>query len=309
MSNPRGLTTDAMILAAGLGTRLRPLTNLLPKPLVPIGDAPAIAHLVAHLASAGFDRVVVNAHHLGGAIASLADADPRIVVSVERELLGTAGGLRFARDAGLLRGDRLVVVNGDIFGSLPLDELASAPCEGDAVLLVSSEVEGEGNVGVDAEGRVVRLRKEVFRAGEVRRFDYLGSALLAGRALDALPERGCLVGDLLSPCLRAGATVRVLSFGGSWVDVGTLDAYLVANQRWLDARRLDSFVAEGALVDARAQVVRSVVLGRSIVAEGTRLERCVVWPGARVERGTYADTVFLPGDPRSMAAALPVVRA
>jgi mannose-1-phosphate guanylyltransferase len=287
-------TTDAMILAAGLGTRLRPLTTLLPKPLVPIGDRPAIAHLVDALEGAGFARVVANAHHLAGAVEALTSADPRLAVSLEAELLGTAGGVRFARDSRLLTRERALVVNGDLFGALPLAELAGAPCDGDARLLVAPASAGAGNVGVDAHGRVVRLRRESVAPGEVAAFDYLGCALFAGPALEALPAVGCLVGDLLLPRLRSGARVEIFPFEGAWIDVGSLGAYLEANLRWLRAMRLDRFVAPGVPMQ-NARIEASVVLAGARIEDGARLERCVVWPGAEVPRGVHRDAIVVPG--------------
>jgi mannose-1-phosphate guanylyltransferase len=282
-----------MILAAGLGTRLRPLTDLVPKPLVPIGDRPAIGHLVEALAAAGFSRVVANAHHLAAAIEAIPAADPRLEVSVEAELLGTAGGVRLARARGLLTGERALVVNGDLFATLPLAALAGAPCEGDARLLVAPAPKGAGNVGVDAGGRVVRLRRESVAGGEAASFDYLGCALFAGAALAALPERGCLVGDLLLPRLRAGARVDVHPFEGPWLDVGSLEAYLEANLRWLAASRRGSFVAADACVQG-ARIEASVVLDGARVDAGAQLDRCVVWPGADVPPGVYADAIVAP---------------
>jgi mannose-1-phosphate guanylyltransferase len=286
-----------MILAAGLGTRLRPLTSVVPKPLVPIGDRTAIGHLADALWGAGFTRVVANAHHLAGAVEALTGADPRIAVSREEDLLGTAGGVRFARDSGLLAGDRVLVVNGDLFGALPLATLACAPCEGDARLLVaptSPGASGAGNVGVDARGFVVRMRRETVAAGEVASFDYLGCALFGAEALGALPARGCLVGDLLLPRLRAGARVEVTPFEGAWLDVGSLGAYLEANLRWLASSRLERFVdAQASVQDARIDA--SVVLAGARVAAGARLLRCVVWANAVVPYGDHSDAIFVPG--------------
>ena len=285
--------TASMILAAGLGTRLRPLTNLLPKPLVPIGDRPALAHLVGALQGAGFDEVVVNAHHLAPALARFAEQEPAIALSLEEELLGTAGGVRRACDVGLVRAERLVVVNGDLHASLPLAALAAATGEGVARLLVAP-ASGAGNVGVDASGRVVRMRQETVAPGEAKAFDYLGCALLGPGSLAALPREGCLVGDVLLPLLRAGARVDVLAFAGPWLDVGSLAAYQAANIAWLAERSLDHFVGPDANVQD-ARIVRSVVGAGARLERGTSLEGCVVWPEAHVPAGEHRGMIFVPG--------------
>lgn len=283
--------TGAMILAAGLGTRLRPLTEILPKPLVPIGDRAAIAHLLGALRGASFARVVVNAHHLASDLERLAAEDPSVVVSLEDELLGTAGGVRRAVDRGLLAGERALVVNGDLFADLPLAELAVAELAAASKLLVAP-ARGQGNVGVDGRGRVVRMRLETVAPGEVAAYDYLGCALLGAESLRALPTAGCLVGDVFLPLLRAGAALEVHPFAGAWLDVGSLAAYLAANLAWLGLR--DAFVGSEASVEG-ATLERSVVGARARVEPGARLERCVVWPGVHVPAGEFHETVFAPG--------------
>ena len=105
---------SAMVLAAGLGTRLRPVTDAIPKPLVEINGRPLIDHALDRLTSAGVERVVVNVHYKAGMMAAhLARRDhPQIELSEESELLDTGGGI--ARALPLL-GEAFFVVNGDVF--------------------------------------------------------------------------------------------------------------------------------------------------------------------------------------------------
>jgi len=287
-------STDAMVLAAGLGTRMRPLTEVVPKPLAPIGDKPALRHLIDDLRAAGFGTVTVNAHHLAAQVEAFAKDDGDVRVSHERELLGTAGGLRRARDAGFLQRERVLLVNGDLAARLPLRALGSAPCTGDALLLAAPVPMGEGNVGTDAAGHVVRLRRESVAAGEVASFAYLGCALLGSVLLEALPEAGCLVGDVLLPRLRSGARVRVEPFTDAWLDVGSRLTYLQANRDWLAQRGQAAFVHASAQAN-HVQLTRSIVGAHAVVAAGASLEDCVVWPHARVPEGTHREMIFVPG--------------
>jgi mannose-1-phosphate guanylyltransferase len=286
-------STDAMVLAAGLGTRMRPLTDVVPKPLAPIGDKPALGHLIDDLRTAGFGTVTVNAHHLAAQVEAFAKEDGGVRVSHERELLGTAGGLRRARDAGFLRRERVLLVNGDLAARLPLHALAAAPCDGEAVLLAAPVLLGDGNVGTNAAGHVVRMRRETVAPGEVASFAYLGCALLGSALLKALPESGCLVGDVLLPRLRLGARVRVEPFTGPWLDVGSRLAYLQANRDWLAQRGQAAFVHPSAQAN-HVQLTRSVVGAHAVVAENASLEDCVVWPHARVPEGTHREMIFVP---------------
>lgn len=283
----------ALVLAAGLGTRLRPLTEHVPKALVPIGDRPALTHAVAAARAAGASPIAVNAFHLADAVAAYAAAQG-LALSRETELLGTAGGLAAARAVLGAVGAPVLVVNADVFfpegvelGALVRAHEAARP---DATLLVRRPARPLGNVGVDAGGRVVRLRGDAPALSEARSYDFLGVHVV-GPAL-ALPERGCLVGDVYIPAIARGARLEVVVHAGPAIDTGTLADYHAANLAWLDARGDRSFVAEGAEVTAEAT--------RSVVGRGARvsapIERVVVWPGAAVDRPTEGAVVTPFGD-------------
>lgn len=268
----------AMVLSAGLGTRLRPLTSLRAKPLVPVGDRPALAHILDHLRAVGVPRAVVNAHHLAAQVVAFARAQPWDVrVSEEAELLGTAGGTAQAR--GLLGEGDVLVWNGDILADVDVGALVRAH-EARATLVVQPLARGEGPVGLDAQGRVVRLRAERF-GDEDRGGQFLGIYVLGAALRERLVSPGGMIEDVLIPALARGDVVRAFEHHGPWHDIGTLETYREANLAWLAARGLTSWVAPGARVAA------TVVLDRSLVGEGAVVEgegsltRCIVWPGAR----------------------------
>jgi mannose-1-phosphate guanylyltransferase len=273
-----------MVLAAGLGTRLRPLTEVCAKPLVPVGDRPILEHVLDKLRAAGVTRVVVNAHHRAGEVRDfIRKRSPHVVVSEESELLGTAGGLSRAADA-LGAGD-VLVWNADTLADVDSGALvaahtgAPAGAECAATLVVRSRERGQGNVGLDGTGRVVRLRQERI-AEEARGGDFLGIHVVGSALRARLPERGCLVADLYIPALRGGALLRAFLHGGPFFDVGTVEGYLDANLAWLEATGIERWVAPGARVDSGVSLERTVVCaGASVLGSGT-LERCVVWPGA-----------------------------
>jgi mannose-1-phosphate guanylyltransferase len=267
-----------MVLCAGLGTRMRPLSAWRAKPLAPVGDRPALAHVLDAVRRASPERVVVNAHHRAGDVRAYARAERRgVAVSEETELLGTAGGVRAARE--LLGPGDVLVWNGDVLAGVDAAELARAHGD-EATLAIRAGAPGSGNVGIAADGRVVRLRRETTAAGEVRGGEFLGIHVLGEELRGALPERGCLVGDVYLPAMRRGARVRAFFTDAPFWDIGTLEAYLDANLAWLAARGATSFVAPGAQVDP------AVALEGAIVLEGARatgvgaLTRVVVWEGA-----------------------------
>src|SRR6186713_2839260 len=177
----------AMVLAAGRGTRLRPLTDELPKPLVPVGDRPLLAHILERLASAGVERAVMNVHHKPEEMLRSFDVLPFMPqVITEVEILGTAGGVAAARP--LLGPAPVLLHNGDILTTPPVSALLAAD-QGGLCLAVSTRPAGQGSVGLDVSGCVVRLRGRTFGV-EVRGADYVGIALLGERCLASLPPRG-----------------------------------------------------------------------------------------------------------------------
>lgn len=278
-----GAPWAAMILAAGKGTRLEPLTHELPKPLCPIGGRAPIDRVIARLAAAGASQVVVNAFHLADAYdRAFVERQPVAVDVVrETELLGTAGGVANARH--LLGDGEVVIWNGDIIADVDVDELVQTRRSTDAyvVLALRPRDRGQGAVGLDAAGRVVRLRA-ARRADEDRGGDYAGIAVLSARCVAALPIPGCLVADAWIPALLGGGPdaerIRTLPYRGPFRDIGTIEEYLAAN--------LEAVDAAGA----------SIVADSAVNATGVTFERCVVGEGARVEgEGTLRDVVVWPG--------------
>jgi len=271
-----------MVLAAGLGTRLRPLTEHRAKPLVPVGDRPALAHVLERLRAAGATRIVVNAHHHAAQVRAFVEglgAGAGVSLSEETALLGTAGGI--ARAAPLLGEGDVLVWNGDILADVDVASLvAEHQASSEATLLVQPLPAGRGPVGIDAHGRVVRLRQDRFGA-EATGGEFLGIHVLGRRLRERLPESGGLVEDVLVPALARGEEVGTVLFDESWQDIGTIPTYLAANVAWLRERGLERWVGPGAHVDPGVVLEGSVVGEGAVVSGAGFVVRSVVWPGAR----------------------------
>lgn len=279
---------SAMILAAGLGTRLDPLTRELPKPLVWVGDRPQLAHVLDVLKGA-VSVVVVNTHHLADAwdegVLSSLPLRPRLVH--EPDILGTAGGV--ANAGGVLGPGPVLVWNGDILGDLDAAALLAAHAVHAAELHALATLAvgdrqpvGSGTVGLDAAGRIVRLR--ACRAGiEAWGADYVGVAVVGPALRDRLPREGCLVGDALIPALERGEVVQSFTTSAAWSDVGTLPDYLEANRRWLGRQGADAHVGPGADVASAVRLAGTVVgAGARVLGTGDVLDS-VVWPGVTAQ--------------------------
>ena len=273
----------AMVLCAGFGTRMRPLTDERPKPLLPFGDRTLLEHVLEGL-GAELLPAVVNAHHLVDVFIAITGSYSSIArVIVEAQIRGTAGGVAGAR--AWLGPAPVVVTNGDVLASFDPGALAARTRPESLCLAVSPRAMGEGTVGLGAGGEVVRLRGERFGA-EVTSGDYVGTLALGADVLAELPERGCLIGDVTLPLLRRGVVVRTHPVEGRWFAPGDgIRDYLDEHAAWLLERfggPLDSYVAPDASVAPGVELIASVLgAGASVLGRG-RVERVVAWPGARV---------------------------
>jgi mannose-1-phosphate guanylyltransferase len=311
---------DAFILAAGFGTRLRPLTDELPKPLVPVCGVPMLAYALAQCAHFGLDRVVVNAHWKAKKLYAWAGEREGCTVSISEELpdiLGTGGGLHRVRDQ---LAERFVVLNGDVLNDVDLGRLRDEiPPVGGVLALRAHlrDAQRYGIVATDETGTLVRMK------------DIAGATPTGSVALDThftgihAMERSML--DLLEPgysCIIRSAykalvperRIRGLRHSGVWLDIGDPRMYLEANlelltgkvRLFLDPRSRAHRFVEGHEGDFHGPVWlgadlnlgkgisirRSIVGDGAVVASGASLEDCVVWEGAKVPPGSHRRAIF-----------------
>jgi len=270
-----------MVLAAGLGTRLAPLTDELPKPLVPLGDRSLLEHVLGRLGAQGFLPVAVNSFHRSTLFRSLAARFEGIFAIVdEPELRGTAGGVAGALD--LLVPGPVLVTNADVLSNVDFTELrARTPADG-LCLAAVPRARGEGTLGLGAGGRVVRLRGERF-GEELEGGDYVGTLGIGAALRAGLPARGCLIGDVALPLARSGGVLATVPCEGDLAAPGdSLADYLAENLAWLGGRGERAYVAPSAHVPAGIDLDRAIVGARATVEGKGALERVVVWPEARV---------------------------
>lgn len=289
----------AMIQAAGLGTRMRPLTHLCPKSALPVRGIPMIGYALAWLASQGVREVMVNLHHLPELLREAVEHERpsglAVSFSPEPEPLGTGGGIRRAR-AFLRESDPCLVIAGDMLLDLELAPLVALHrARGDAVTLVlRDDPRGDhfGTIGLDGGGRVRRIARRLDLGSEVESGVYPSVRILSARALEGLPEREVFVDldDWLAPRLRAGDQsirgVRLSAERCIWEPVGNPTEYLRTNLHPPPLSYLD------ADARARARGVRfgpELVLGAGAeLGPDVELRRVVVWDGEKVPAGLHA---------------------
>ncbi len=202
-----------MILSAGVGTRMRPLTNHCAKPSLPILDEPLVLGLIRMLADQGVDAVMVNTHaHTESLLAALAKAPIPVEVSREAQLLGSGGGIRRVRSF-LELSEPFAVLNGDMRLDLDLYALLAAHRTGGATTTLALRDDDRkrsfGSIGYDGERAVRRITDRVDLGGE------LGSGLFAGvhmmnpDVFEWMPEReefGVLT-DVYTPAIERGERI------------------------------------------------------------------------------------------------------
>ena len=228
----------AMILAAGLGTRLRPLTNSIPKPLLPIAGTPLIVWNLLLLKRHGFKDVVINLHHLGPmieqALGNGSRYGLRIIYSREPVILGTGGALKQAEQH--FCGESVLVLNADTLVELDLGALCAFHQERNAmatlVLREDPEAAQWGLVEMDQDHRIVRItgRGRLDQVPVQPRM-FAGIHVLRTRLLREVPKG--MASTIIDPyvaSIERGETVLGYDCTGYWSDVGTPERYAQAEQ-------------------------------------------------------------------------------
>ncbi len=304
---------QVMILAAGLGTRLWPLTEDRAKPAVPFLGEPLIARLVRHLAGCGFNDIVANTHYQPESVQHALHNAPtrlgaRVRFSHETEILGTAGGIRQALDRGLLEPDRpVVVVNGKLETDLdPRGALATHAASQAAVTMVlmpNSKRAAFREVLTDGD-RVVGFGQGRHPQGP-NPLLFTGMHVLGPEALAEIPEGfSDTVKDIYPRFIEAGRIAAHIETDARWWEFSTLERYADLHREAYELGLGPSVVlSPGAHIAPDADVQASVLWEGAQVHSGASVRGCVLGAGVSIEPGetitnsvvVRADTVQEPG--------------
>jgi mannose-1-phosphate guanylyltransferase len=286
----------AVILVGGEGTRMRPLTETVPKPLLPLMDRRALDHVLDHLGRHGVHEVVLSSPYLEREFHPFIEArkgDPAITWITETHALGTGGAIINALEA--TGDDPFFALNGDILTDLDLTAMrAFHDVNGAAVTIALHHVDDArafGLVATDGQGRVLEFREkpEDPVPGDVNAGTYLLDPGVLGNWTPG--ESASIERDIFPAVIAAGHPVYGFVADAYWLDLGTPEKYLQAHFDMFEGKVHDvtyaaPWVAEGAVVDLQAQLGRWVAVGAgATVGPKAQVEDSVLHRGAAVGAG------------------------
>jgi NDP-sugar pyrophosphorylase family protein len=305
-----------MILAAGEGTRLRPLTLFRPKPLVPVVNRPLLGILIEQLKKAGATQIIVNTHYLAHQIRDFLNGGAPFGIPItlrhEERILGTGGGIKNTED--FWEDEPFIVLNGDILHTVDLRKAYDTHLkEGNLVSLVLHRFPRYNHVHIDEDRNIVAIREKKPKSfsGKTHQVAFTGIHILSPEVLrDTPPGKPLSILDIYLERIAKGEHVRgIIVENHYWNDLGTPEDYVRAHQDVLKGRLN---VSDHELTDISGQVVDgSTVLGEKTqlkglvcIGKGTRIGgECsitdsILWQNVQVGDGVTVERCVLGDDVR-----------
>lgn len=296
----------ALVLTAGLGTRLRPLTDVRAKPAIPVAGVPMIRRIASWLVAQGVDDLVLNLHHRPETLAAVLgegrDLRARVRYSWELpQILGSAGGPRVARS--IVGAGTFFIINGDTLTDVDLARIADVHTASGALvtlaLIPNREFLRYGGVQVDAQGRVTGfVRRGPAAEGS---YHYIGVQVVDGRVFDAV-EPGTVAGTIggIYDALIASQPDRVMAFvsDAAFSDVGTPGDYWRTSQAFAVAEgNAAANAGHGARIDRSARLTQSILWDDVEVGADVQLDECIITDGVQVAPGaTHHREILVRGE-------------
>lgn len=296
---------QAMLLAAGLGTRLRPYTNVLPKPMFPILNRPLLNILVEMLRKSGCRKIIVNGHHLGYRVESAVKNMKDVLFQDEPEILGTGGSLRQALRQ--FSNDPVLVMNGDIYHSVNIAELYHHHINsGNIITMALHDYPRFNMVSVDND-RIISFDKGKHATSD-RKLAFTGIHVVHPEVIQQVPSTGFFhVIDLYERLAEQGEQIGYLRVDDCfWRDIGTPEDYLLLHKELITGeggaeKTVMGSVAKGKswIVDKKACLAADVELqgwgsiGKVKIGAGVMLKNCVVWDNAVIPDGACMDNMII----------------
>lgn len=286
--------SKGMILAAGMGNRLRPLTEWLPKPLLCVANTPVMLQGIFRLREAGISGIGANVSYMGKEIQkALGDGSTHgvnLTWSEETELLGTAGGMK--RLEPFLRDDLIVLIAGDAMLDIDLNPIIRFHREKGAVATIGTlhvdDCSQYGVVATREDGRIIKFQEKPAPGTEISNYANTGIYVFGPQVFDMIPAETFFdfAHDVFPIILTENLPFYAYPVNGYWTDIGSPKAYLQANMDYLAGfvrtaglgeRINGNLIGAGAKTDG-ANLVNCVIGQNAIIPSGSSLTNCVVWP-------------------------------
>ena len=309
MSDIKPARVDAVVLVGGKGTRLRPLTIEVPKPMLPTAGLPFLTHLLSRIAEAGIEHVILGTSYKAETFAAEFGDGAKLGLQIdyvtEEQPLGTGGGI--ANIAPMLRNDTVMVFNGDVLSGVDLGAMLNTHHDRDADVTLHlvrvSDPRAFGSVPTDTAGNVLAFLEKT----EDPPTDQInaGCYIFKREIIDRIP-RGRAVSverEVFPGLLATGAKVCGYVDSGYWRDMGTPEDFVhgsadlvrgIAPSPALGGRRGESLVHDDATVAPGAVLIGGTVVGRGAqIGPGVRLDGAVIFDGAHIEAGSVIERAII----------------
>jgi mannose-1-phosphate guanylyltransferase len=309
-----------MVLAAGLGTRMGPISRFMAKPVVPFLGVPMIERSIAVLRSAGIGEIIVNTHHLPETVRAVLGDGSRLGVSIsyshEDPILGTGGGIGKVRE--FFGGETFMVINSDVVIGIDAREALATHLESGAAATLVLRPDREkhyGKVLIDGGNRIRQIEGSpggIEQQSPRWRSDcmFAGLHVIEPRWFDFTPERPAYdsVRAVYAEMIAAGERVQGHLFEGSWIDIGSarrlLDATvshladregnIIPDLHAVEGSRIERCVLhEGVRVGRNSRLLEVVFLGGAELGSHCRLSRCIICPGTALPEGCEAENAVI----------------
>ena len=276
----------AMILAAGFGTRLKPLTLARPKALVPVANTPLIDHIIRYLQLNGVSEIVINSHHLSHQLVQYFQVTqyPGLSITVRKEerILGTGGGIRNVRD--FWDEDPFIVINGDILTNIDLAPIIrSHQSSGTLATLVLHDYSNFNQVSINNEGYVTGFYSRPFQGG----LAFTGIHVMNRRVLDFIPASGFYsIIDAYRKMMASGFKVGAfISNAHYWRDIGTIGSYVAANKEYLKGKKF--LISPSAILHPSVRLHNWAIIGHNArLEQGAEVSNSIIWDNCTIKKNT-----------------------
>ena len=287
------MATKALVLAAGFGTRMKPLTDVVPKPLLPFLGVPLIEYCIKQIRDSGITEIAVNAHHLPHVLENHLNSNhDDIFISIEPEILGTGGSIFPLRS--WIGSDDLLIYNSDIICDVDLRELLDFHNSSSFVasmVMLQSPATGKTPVAT--------RNGEMIGFGHIpngsKEQTFTGIHLISNQMVQESPQGFHSIIDTYKKHLSIGQKVGAFSHNGDWLDLGTPEDFWKAHIEGVqDSQESYKFSTDGCFKRA---IGKSSVVSTDAIVEGHVLcfGNTIIKPGAKVENSIIIDSTIQPG--------------